>query len=496
MPGRVGDAFNASKVGQTPGLKLLRADLMPVAVAVLGARFSERRTLPYAEFVALVADDLDELRDAGFGAMRTAQEYASDWIRDGILVRRPTASREETVELSRSAADALRFVGDIERPRSTVTSSRLSNVADLLTSLARDSDPVPTTRLEGLRVERDAIDAEIARVESGEFTPLAGDAARERLQEVLRLADEVPGDFAKVADDLDQLNQSLREQIINNDGSRGGVLDEVFAGVDVIENSEAGRTFDAFHALLLDPGLAESFDQAVDAVLGRPFTRDLDGRDAAFLRQYLTGLQRESSQVRQTLITFSRSLRRFVETQEYREHKRLAVALSRAEQAGLAALQAVMPTHPIGRDIDLTSVAISSIGGWRLHNPADVRTVREVVEHENAELDIEQLRRIVRLTEIDFPELQRNIEATVALRHTATVADVLAQFPASQGLASIVGLLLLATQNATRVPGDEIWTWTTAEGAARIVSAPRYVFAHAIEQDEAEQYAIEQWSEP
>lgn len=476
MAGPIGAAVAAQRAGQEAGFTLLRADLMPVMVAVFSRRFAERRSFAYAEFIALLADDLDELRDAGFALPQTAQLYAAAWIREGILIRRPTESREETVELSRSAADAVRFVAAVEAPQSSVTSSRLSNVADLLSSLARDSDPIPTSRLEALRSERDGIEAQIARVESGDFEPLAGEAARERLGEILRLAEEVPGDFAKVADDFEHLNHSLREQIINLDGSRGSVLERVFAGVDLIEESDAGRTFTAFHTLLLDPTLADAFDRAVDAVLARSFTDALAGTDAAFLRSFLTTLQRESAQVRQTLTSFSRSLRRFVETQEYREHKRLAAAIDRAEQAAYAALQELAPFQPIGRAIDLTSMTISSIGAWTLHNPAELRSTTEVVAHEAADLDIEHLRRLVRLTEIDFPELQSQIVATLAELPTASVADVLSRFPATQGLASIVGLLLLATEHATRTAGEEVWSWSSSSGRTKNVRAPRYVF--------------------
>lgn len=481
MPSRSGSASAALRAGQTAGVRLLRAELMPVLVAVLTAHFADRRTLPNGEFLALVSEDLDELRDAGFALPQTAQQYVASWIREGILVRRPTDAREETVELSRSAADALRFVAAIDQPQSTVTSSRLSNVAELLASLARDSDPEPTSRLESLRAQRDALDAQIASVEAGEYSPIGPDAARERLREILRLADEVPGDFAKVADDLERLNLGLREQIINHDGARGGVLDEVFAGVDLIEESDAGRSFTAFHALLLDPALTDAFDSAVDDVLARPFTHGLDTREASFLRQYLTTLQRESAQVRQTLTSFSRSLRRFVETQEYREHRRLADALARAEQAAYAALQDLPPTRPLGRALDLTSMAISSIGAWQLHNPADFRTPDDVVEHPSTPLDLERLRALVRLTEIDFPELRKAVAATLADAPTATVGDVLARFPATQGLATIVGMALLATENAIRAAGEETWSWESRSGRRKTVSAPRYVFSEVPE---------------
>lgn len=112
-----------------------------------------------------------------------------------------------------------------------------------------------------------------------------------------------------------------------------------------------------------------------------------------------------------------------------------------------------------------------------MHNPADVRTATEVAEHRTAELDIAELRAAVRLTEIDFSELQANIDETIAAQGTATIADVLDRFPATQGLASVVGLLVLAVAQATPATGWERWAWTSGTGRQRTVSGPRYVFS-------------------
>ena len=476
MGGVAARALSAKRAVDGP-MRLLRADLLPVVTAVLATRFENVRVIGYAEFIEQVEDDLDDLRDLGFSLPRTAQEYIADWVTSGYLVRRSgSGARAETVEVSRSAADIVRFISEAEESRSAVTSSRLTNVTGLLDDLSRESDPDAEARLRGLHSQRNRIDEEIARVEAGEYRPLDDALAQERLAEILRLASEVPGDFAKVADDLESLNASLREQIINNEGSRGGVLDQVFAGVDLIENSDAGRTFNAFHELLLDRVLADRFDSAVDAILQRGFSRTLSAPDAAFLRRYLTVLQRESHQVRITVTDFSRSLRRFVQSHEYREHKRLADALARADQAALSALKVNPPGAPLGRELDLTSTRIASIDSWVLHNPADLRTTAEVVANLSAPLDLERLRQEVRLTEIDFPELRAHIAETLGQFPTATVADILERHPASQGLASIVGLLLLAEEQAVQAAGVEEWTWFSSQGAERRVPAPRYVF--------------------
>lgn len=461
------------------GLALLRADLFPVLAAVLSEHLGgTQRVRPAVEFLELLATDLDLLRDAGFDLPRAAQEYLTEWVRQGILVRRAGEAREETVELSPAAQVAVRFAAGLESQRSAVTSSRLANVSDLLARLARETDPEQSTRLAALRDERDALDAEIAAVEQGRFTPLAEEAAREQLAEILRLAAEIPGDFAQVSDDLERLNHGLRERIINQRGTRGDVLDEVFAGVDLIEESDAGRSFRAFHDLVLDAERATAFDAAVAGVLARPFTEGVPADDLVFLRRLLTTLQNESTQVRSVMTGFSRSLRRFVESHAYHEHRRLADALATASSAALAASRVLRPFDPVGYTLDASSIPLSSVGGWTLHNPADVRTADPVATRPSGALDLAALRRQVRESEIDFAELRLAVVDAVDRLGPVTVGGVLAEHPATQGLASVVGLLLLADAAGSRAAGDEELSWTSGAGAPRTVRTGRYLFDH------------------
>ena len=459
------------------GLQLLRADLMPVIAAVLHERLGgSPRVRPVAEFLELLADDLDALRDLGFDLPRTAQEYFSDWVKAGYVMRRSGAERDETVELTPQAQAAVRFAAQVDTPRSAVTSSRLTNVADLLARLARDTDAESATRRAALEREREAIDAAIADVEAGRYQPLPDVIALERLDEILRLTGEIPGDFAQVSADLERLNRGLREQIIEGAGSRGDVLDHVFEGVDLIEESEAGRSFAAFHALVLDPERAADWDEAVGAILDRGFAQALTRDESLLLRRLMTILQGESSQVRRVMTGFSRSLRRFVESRAYQEHRRLRAALADAQRAALDASRGGRLTEATGYALDASSIPLSSIGAWKLHNPADVRAAESPLPHPNEPLDWEALRRQVRLSEIDFAELRQAVVAVLADQAQATVGEVLAAFPATQGLASVVGLLLLAAAVGRKAAGSEDVTWLSGSGQRRTVRLDRYVF--------------------
>lgn len=159
---------------------------MPVLVAVLGHRLAQHCQLPATEFAELLEGDLADLRDAGFGAFpRTATDYLTSWVNDGILVRRVGSGREETVELSAPALAAIRFAEDLHRPQSAVTSSRLANVEDLLRALATETDPEVTSRRESLLAQRERIDAELAAIDAGRYQLLDAATARERFAEAL-----------------------------------------------------------------------------------------------------------------------------------------------------------------------------------------------------------------------------------------------------------------------------------------------------------------------
>jgi pyruvate formate lyase activating enzyme len=63
---------------------------------------------------------------------------------------------------------------------------------------------------------------------------------------------------------------------MEHEGHRGDVLEQLFAGVDLIGNSEAGRTFTAFWRLLTDGEQSLALTESLDAVTHRDFARRLE----------------------------------------------------------------------------------------------------------------------------------------------------------------------------------------------------------------------------
>ncbi|TCN55992.1 uncharacterized protein DUF3375 [Rhodococcus sp. SMB37] len=457
---------------------LLRSDNAAVVLALLGSHFDHgTRRVPAPDLFGLLDADLQILRDEGFDLPRTGQAYCADWVRAGYLLRRASSdTREETLEPTESTFAALTFVSGLTSATSSVTESRLTTLAGQLQALARDSDPRSETRLAALRAERDELDRQIAAVESGEFSVLDGTRAAERSREILALAGEIPGDFARVRAELEGLNRELRARILDDDGERGDTLGEVFRGVDLIGSSDAGRSFTGFYDMIIDPERSSQIDEWIDTVLQRPFAQLLDLEQRRRFRSLLSEMEESGSEVHATMTSLSRSLRHFVQSRHYEEHRRLQRLLRTTQQHALQVSELRKPYDQLDLELVRIGMSIDSVAALQLHNPADDLVAEPVVSNTTGEVDLDDLRRIVRESEIDMDELAANVAATMRARGSATIGEVLCDHPATQGLASAVGLLVLASEHGHRVDGTESIEWTSPRGGTRVATVRRYLF--------------------
>lgn len=463
---------------------MLRGSNAPVAIAILGTHLaSDTRRMVAPMLFDAVDADLEDLRAAGFDLPQTGMQYCRDWLTAGYLVRRPTEAREEVYELSEGALVAIRFVEQLAAPRPSVTESRLATIVERIHQLAIDTDPDVNRRIAALTAERDRIDAQIAALADGEVEVMADDRASERAVDILSMAAELPEDFARVRASLEQLNRELRSQLVEEPSSRGTVLDDIFRGVDLMAETDAGKSFTAFYALAIDAERTTRLEDEVEEILRRPFARSLSRDQVRFLARLLPTMQEAGGEIHDVMTSFSRSLRRFVHSEELAEDRRVhRLVRETLAQAGNLADQ-VPPYRHLDLDLRLTAVSPSQIAAMRLLNPADSETTGEVETVTAEPADLAALREYVRASEIDMGELRRNVNAVLAERGPSTVAEVLRGRPATQGAASVVGLLVLAEEHATRAgpQASERVSWSPAVGGPeRRATVPTYLFEEVI----------------
>ena len=464
-------------------IRLLAADNAPVILAVIAEYFPRgTRARPAAEVYELMVTDFEVIASE-FPMPRTPQSYCNDWVKAGWLVRKSgRSSLGETLEPSEEALSALEAIERWEAPVTTVTASRVESISSALQRLARDTNEDIASRVASLEAERARIDREIEKAQLGQFERLTAAETEERVQDVLNMAMAVPSDFARVRHELEALNHQLRRQLLDPEGYRGDVLEEIFNGVDHIAESDAGRSFQGFYSLLMDRERSAWLDQWIEQVLDSDAGRDIAPVRRRQLRSLFRDMEETSFEVNQTMTGLARSLRHYVSSEQFAEDRRMIELLREARGMAIDAAQTseLKAFHRMDTPLQRIGMSIHSVSRIRLANPG-----REVVEEapvafQPGEEDAQALYDLVRESEIDFEELHETIRKTVSDSGPCTIAQVLLAHPPTQGLASVVGLVHIADQHplpAVRESYEKV-TWTEEDGTIRAAQIPTMYFDH------------------
>lgn len=459
--------------------KLLAADHAPTILALLQRNFMDGDgKLPASVLNDRLAKDLEDLRASGIDLPQTPKAYVADWLANGWLTRRfPPGAVEEEYELSADAARGIRMIRGLVELRTVATESRLFLVIQALDQLAKATDPDPESRLQSLLAERAEIDRRIDAVRQGRFESLSDEQAIERTSEIIGLAGELVADFHHVRDDFDRLNRDLREQIMEDGASRGHVLEKLFGGIDVIAESDAGRTFYSFWRLLNDAEQSALLEDSVEAIFSRDFSRRLELKQRRLLQGLVRSLLNQGGSVHEVLQSFARSLKQFVQSREYLEQRLIHHRIREAQQAALQAKAAVRYTDKMAFDLSLTSSRIRSLSQGVLFDPSLNAIQCGMSPGGELEIDLNAISSLVAHSEIDFRTLRNNVGACLHESAQVSIGDVLEQFPARQGLGSVVGYVVLGSRAGVIVPDSvETVAWTGEDGVDRRARIPIIYF--------------------
>ena len=223
-------------------------------------------------------------------------------------------------------------------------------------------------------------------------------------------------------------------------------------------------------------------DQWIEQVLDSDAGKDITPERRQQLRRLFRDMEETSFEVNQTMTGLARSLRHYVSSEQFAEDRRMIELLREARGMAIDAAQAseLKAFHRMDTPLQRIGMSIHSVSRIRLANPG-----REVVEeapvaYQPGEDDAHALYELVRESEIDFEELHEAIRQTVSDSGPCTIAQVLQAHPATQGLASVVGLVHIANQHplpAVREASEKV-TWTEEDGSLRAAQIPTMYFDH------------------
>lgn len=463
-----------------PAWRLLRADHAPLIISFLQQTFvtPNLRSIEQASLASKLDDLIYSLHQSLGETLfpRAASSYLDDWAdnSNGWLRKfYQSGSDQAHYELTAATEKAIEWLSNLDKRQFVGTESRLLAIFDLLRQVVEGTESNPETRIAELEKRKAAIDAEMAKIKTGQLELMDATRVRERFLEVSSSADSLLADFREIEQNFRNLDREVREGMATWQGGKGALLEEYFGERDAIADSDQGRSFRAFWEFLMSPSRQEELSKLLQTVFEMPAVQSLEP-DRRLLRIHYEWLKAGESAQR-TVARLSEQLRRYLDDQAWLENKRIMDLLRSIEGKALNLRQ-----HPPDKDIislDDVQVKLNLPLDRPLYSPPlkpriETQLLLEGTTDNDADALFNQIY-------VDKSRLQESLRR--ALRHQAEInlGDLLTLYPLQQGLAELVSWLELATANS-RCTLDECQTqlisWYDNQGKQRRASVPLIIF--------------------
>ncbi|MGC7153073.1 DUF3375 domain-containing protein [Paenarthrobacter ureafaciens] len=463
-----------------PGWALLRAQNAPLAVHFFMVAFTDpnRRNVGRQELIDALDDVLFGVRES-YGEdlfPRGSGEYLDDWAapeRAWLRKYYVPGEDEPHYDLTPAAEDVVRWVERLKGREFVATQSRLTSIFAVLKTLVQQSEADPEVRLAELQRQRDQIDDEMQRIRDGKVKVMSGPEALDHFQQLTTLAKDLLADFREVEQNFRKLDRQVREQIATWDGSQGELLDSIFANQQDIGSSLQGRTFQGFWDYLMSPQLRRELDDLLRRATQIEALANLDNLHTItkLHQDWLPAVEQTQATVRQ----LSQQMRRLLDDKVFLENKRIMQLIRSIEASALG--QRHQPPSNFVMDIESPSVEVSLPFERPLYEPGSrVMILDQVTESTDEDVDASAL---FNQFHVDRERLKGNIDSVLEGSDQATLAEITAAHPLTQGLAEIVAYYQLATESewaSVHPEATQQLTWQLADGSQRQATMEQIIF--------------------
>lgn len=468
-----------------PAWRLLRSDHAPLVASFLHRVFvaPNVRVMAAADLAEALEDELYALRqqrgeDNAFP--KSGIDYLNDWAApDKAWLRkfyRP-GTDEAQFDLTPATEKAIAWLVQLGERQFVGTESRLLTLFDLLKQMSEGSESDPAKRIAELHKKRDEIDAEIARVLSGDVQLLDDTALKDRFQQFMQGARELLTDFREVEHNFRQLDRRVRERIALWEGSKGALLEDIMGERDAIADSDQGKSFRAFWDFLLSSRRQEELTELLERVLQLPAVADLNP-DARTRRVHYDWME-AGEHTQRTVAQLSQQMRRFLDDQAWLENRRIMDILHGIESKAVALRDSppsgsVMEMPESNADIDLA-----------MERPMFSPAVKPIIANLALQVGEENIDPSALYDQVvlDKARLARHIRHALQDKAQITLIELVTSQPLQQGLAELVAYLQLGSETFSTVVDEGTlelipWQAVAADGSELTRSArlPRVIF--------------------
>jgi len=446
-------------LGNSPALRILKSDHAPLILGFLNHAFkkSKRLQIPYSELRSNLEKYLAYRETIEPGKhTQSADHYLELWCDENHrFIRRyyELSSDDPVTELTYDAEIAIDWVEDLEKKEFVGTQSRLLSIFDHLESLAENADDSPESRTKLLKSKRSLINNELKKIEeTGEVERMEATHIKERFLNILDDFRRLVTDFRLVEDIFKELAGRIKKQKLKNAVTKGEILGQVLDAHDYLEDSDQGKSFEAFWNFLISSDQQEKFNTLINKILSIPEIADLIENQQhqdyeVTLRKMKHQLLAVGQKVLKSKFRLSEELRILLHQNNLKENQRILELSTEIKRFALLSKDTVSRKN-FDKLIDLDhlpKIALTMNRPLWQQKKRSSFSKKDVEESSNAgEQDFDA---IFNTFFIDEKILKENIENTLKNRSQISLKDLVEIHPIQKGTAEIIAYLEIANRD-------------------------------------------------
>ncbi len=427
----------------SPSVAILRTRNCNIIIELLTEAFGDVTAISHenihnqlAEYLNIHGVEDDEDSDILFTDTyeEKAAKYIRKWTDNGFLTNYRNEDGEIYYELSSHSSKVLDWLSGLKQEEYIGTESKFKSIINQLKELVEYTNEDREKRMQLLEDKKMEIEHQIQQLQMGEDVKVFEEyEIVPRFQQINKMAKELLTDFKDVDDNFKTIIKEIYQKQIDPSLKKGDLLAYTFDALDELKSSSQGKSFYAFWEFLLASEMQSELETLISDLFQTLKQKNIDSGDT-FLQNMVEYLYVSGRKVYQTNDKMADKLSRIIREND----------MSRADTSKRIVQEIKNMLIEIAKKGKKPDISLTVDDGMEISIPFDRKITFEQSEitdynftpaSDDLSIDeLEELGKVFGNVYIDRKVLENNIREVMRGKSQVTLADVVENYPLTQGL--------------------------------------------------------------
>jgi len=441
-------------------LRLLCAKNAPLVLGFLQEAFKERNVhaVGEEELELLLERHLEEHAESEseLSSENRARNYLNLWCGDACRYLRKVFSEDQqcfVYQLTQHSEKALQWLRELQtgqRHGHMTTESRFSRILNEFKTLSQQTKEDPRARINDLLAQRDALDAEIREIrDTGRVKTLEPTQVKDRLIDLEQMVEAFLADFRAIEDRFKEQAGEIHEIYLDRSRSKGDIVAHALNADETLRNSEQGKSYYGFRALIRSMESREELNQLVADVARLASEAGTDER--VFL-SLMDRLLLQVMVVQESYQKIAAQLRRVVEETTAQDTRLLMEWIGDIKKAAMSQRDAPPEGNFTEIDEGIVWANLMEVGLYEKRESARFSQMTTPPPEEDPEV----AKAVLKIGKpLDLEGYRRTVETILEARDQIALRELLETHAVREGAVDLVAYLCVAADDARHLIDEQ-----------------------------------------